>query len=134
MSNSSTIGKNFSARSFTSEGGPATSSFSPSKRSIGDLFTFEFKTLQVPERIKKIRVAVNVDSDLAIRGGQSSVNYNFDFFGVSQGGSISTPIADPSLNRAVSYIGTQGALLKTASELSPNETFSVKGEKAHWRF
>ncbi|HEY4504148.1 MAG TPA: hypothetical protein VJI73_00030 [Candidatus Paceibacterota bacterium] len=105
------------------------------KRSIGDLFTFEFKTLQVPERIKKIRVAVNVDSDLAIRGGQSSVNYNFDFFGVSQGGSISTPIADPSLNRAVSYIGTQGALLKTASELSPNETFSVKGEyaKSGWR-
>jgi len=74
------------------------------------LFKFNFETLKVPSRIQEIRVVVDVDSDLLLKGKKSSVNY--------------------SLDNVVGEIGSYGPLVKEAKNLSPNENFMVKGEYA----
>jgi len=96
--------------------------------SVG-LYKFNFETLKVPSRIQEIRVAVDVDSDLLLKGKQSSVNYNS--IGL-QSSELSAPsaISGRSLDNVVGKIGSYGPLVKTAKNLSPNESFMIKGEYA----
>jgi hypothetical protein len=96
--------------------------------SVG-LFKFNFETLKVPSRIQEIRVAVDVDSDLLLKGKKSSVNYNT--IGL-QSSELSAPsaISGRSLDNVVGKIGSYGPLVKEAKNLSPNESFMVKGEYA----
>ncbi len=96
--------------------------------SVG-LYKFNFETLKVPSRIQEIRVAVDVDSDLLLKGKQSSVNYNT--LGL-QSSELSAPsaVSGVSLDKVVGQIGSYGPLVKTAKNLSPNESFMVKGEYA----
>ena len=96
--------------------------------SVG-LFKFNFETLKVPSRIQEIRVAVDVDSDLLLKGKQSSVNYNS--IGI-QSSELSAPsaISGRSLDNVVGKIGSYSPLVKEAKNLSPNESFMVKGEYA----
>lgn len=96
--------------------------------SVG-LYKFNFETLKVPSRIQEIRVAVDVDSDLLLKGKQSSVNYNS--IGL-QSSELSAPsaISGRSLDNVVGKIGSYSPLVKTAKNLSPNESFMVKGEYA----
>lgn len=96
--------------------------------SVG-LYKFNFETLKVPSRIQEIRVAVDVDSDLLLKGKQSSVNYNS--IGL-QSSELFAPsaISGRSLDNVVGKIGSYGPLVKTAKNLSPNESFMVKGEYA----
>jgi hypothetical protein len=98
---------------------------------IFGLYKFNFETIKVNSRIQSVRVAVDVDSDLLLKGKQSSVNYN--------GGAESMPMAtlgDSSavssreLDRVVSNIGVSGALIKESKSLAPNESFNVRGEYA----
>lgn len=93
------------------------------------LFKFNFETLKVPSRIQEIRVAVDVDSDLLLKGKKSSVNYNT--IGL-QSSELSAPsaISGRSLDNVVGKIGSYGPLVKEAKNLSPNESFMVKGEYA----
>jgi hypothetical protein len=94
------------------------------------LYNFNFETIKVNSRIQSVKVAVDVDSDLLLKGKQSSVNYN---------DSVSAPIAklgdfsavsSRELDRVVSNIGISGALIKESKSLAPNESFNVKGEYA----
>lgn len=96
--------------------------------SVG-LYKFNFETLKVPSRIQEIRVAVDVDSDLLLKGKKSSVNYNT--IGL-QSSELSAPsaISGRSLDNVVGKIGSYGPLVKEAKNLSPNESFMVKGEYA----
>ncbi len=96
--------------------------------SVG-LYKFNFETFKVPSRIQEIRVAVDVDSDLLLKGKQSSVNYNT--LGL-QSNELSAPsaVSSVSLDKVVGRIGSYGPLVKTAKNLSPNESFMVKGEYA----
>jgi len=93
------------------------------------LFKFNFETLKVPSRIQEIRVVVDVDSDLLLKGKKSSVNYNT--IGLQSSG-LSAPsyISGRSLDNVVGEIGSYGPLVKEAKNLSPNENFMVKGEYA----
>ncbi|MDP2668469.1 MAG: hypothetical protein Q8P07_01380 [bacterium] len=98
------------------------------------LFKFMFETIKVPARIQEIRVAVDVDSDLLLKGKQSVVNYNTQTFGVGGQAISANPISSAELDKTVGSIGN-GALVKSAMSLSPNETFLVRGEyaKSWWR-
>jgi hypothetical protein len=98
------------------------------RESLG-LYKFNFETLKVPARIQEISVAVDVDSDLLLKGKQSSINYNT--LGV-QSRELSAPsaVSGANLDTMVEHIGSYGALVKTAKNLSPNESFTVKGEYA----
>lgn len=93
------------------------------------LYKFNFETLKVPSRIQQIRVAVDVDSDLLLKGKRSSVNYNTTGLGV---GELAAPqsVSSRDLDNIVGSIGAFGPLVKEAKNLAPNESFTVKGEYA----
>lgn len=95
------------------------------KESAG-LYKFNFETLKVPSRIEEIRVAVDVDSDLLLKGKRSSVNYNTGF----EVNELANPqsVSSRDLDRVVGNIGSYGPLVKEAKSLAPNESFLVKGE------
>ncbi len=90
------------------------------------LFKFNFETIKVPSRIEQIRVAVNVDSDLLLKGKQAQVGY-----GVSTSElAVPQAVSSRDLDRIVEKIGSCGPLVKEAKNLAPNETFIVSGEYA----
>jgi len=95
------------------------------------LYKFNFETIKVNSRIESVRVAIDVDSDLLLKGKQSSVNYN-------EAGSVpmaklgdSSAISSRELDRVVSNIGFSGSLIKESKSLAPNESFNVRGEYAN---
>ena len=94
------------------------------------LYKFNFETIRVNSRIQSTKVAVDVDSDLFIKGKQSSVNYN-------EGANMpmaklgdSSAVSSRELDRLVSNIGSYGAIIKEGKSLAPNESFNVRGEYA----
>lgn len=93
------------------------------------LYKFNFETLKVSSRIQEIRVVVDVDSDLLLKGKRSSVNYNTTGLGMSE---LAAPksISSRDLDKVVGSIGSYGPLIKEAKNLAPNESFIVKGEYA----
>jgi hypothetical protein len=93
------------------------------------LFQFNFEALKVPSRVQEIRVVVDVDSDLLLKGKKSSVNYNVSSL-KSSDLSESSAISGRSLDNVVGKIGSYGPLVKEAKNLSPNEGFIVRGEYA----
>jgi len=100
------------------------------------LFKFNFETLKVPSRVSSLQVAVDVDSDLILKGKKAVINYAVPAAATATGLGLAAGKADISsqqFNNTVSSIGSYGALVKTAKNLSPNESFSVKGEySASW--
>lgn len=96
------------------------------KKSFG-LFKFNFETIKVPSRIEQIRVAVDVDTDLLLKGKRARVDY-----GIPATSELAAPqaISSRDLDRVVGKIGSSGPLVKEAKNLSPNETFIVRGEYA----
>ncbi|HEY4495546.1 MAG TPA: hypothetical protein VJC01_03835, partial [Candidatus Paceibacterota bacterium] len=92
-------------------------------------FKFNFETLKVPARINQIRVTVDVDSDLFLKGKRASVDYGTRSFGVADLAAPSA-VSSGSLDNVVSKIGSYGPIMKNASNLSPNESFVVRGEYA----
>lgn len=96
--------------------------------SVG-LYTFNFETLKVPSRIQEVRVAVDVDSDLLLKGKRATVNYNS--LGVARERAASPQsISSSDLDKVVGNIGSYGPIVKEAKNLAPNESFIVKGEYA----
>jgi len=98
------------------------------------LSSFTFETIKVPSRVQEVRVAVDVDTDQILKGSHSNVNYGVSL-DATVGASASIAISGRSLDTVVGKIGSYGALVKDAKNLSPNESFSVKGEYATswWR-
>src|SRR3989338_6510564 len=93
------------------------------------LYKFNFETLKVPSRIQEIRVAVDVDSDLLLKGKKSSVNYNS--LGIASERAVAPQaISSRDLDKVVGSIGSYGPIVKEAKNLAPNESFVVKGEYA----
>lgn len=94
------------------------------------LYKFNFETIQVPARIQSVKVAVDVDSDLLLKGKQSSVNYNEVSNMPMAKLDDSSAVSSRELDSLVSSIGNSGSIIKESKSLSPNETFNVKGEYA----
>jgi len=95
------------------------------------LYKFNFETIRVNSRIQSMRVAVDVDSDLLLKGKRSSVNYNEDTVSMPMAKlGDSSAVSSRELDRVVSNIGVSGALIKESKSLSPNESFNVRGEYA----
>lgn len=98
------------------------------------LFKFNFETPKVASRISLMRVAVDVDSDLFLKGKKSQVNYNLPS---QEAFSLAMPagksLANPTLDSLSSSIGNYGSIVKEAKSLAPNESLMVKGEYASSR-
>jgi hypothetical protein len=94
------------------------------------LYKFNFETIKVNSRIQSIKVAVDVDSDLLLKGKRASVNYNeVSNIPMAKLGD-SSAVSSRELDSLVSNIGVSGSIIKEGKSLAPNETFNVKGEYA----
>ncbi len=94
------------------------------------LYSFNFESIKSANRIKDMKVAVDVDRDFVLKGQKSKVNYNSPEKAALQSGA-----SDLSIGRVAPYIGSEGGVVKTAQNLAANESFSVKGQYAEstWR-
>jgi len=95
-------------------------------KSMG-LYNFSFETIKVPSRIEEINVTVNVDSDLYLRGNKANVDYAPSSSFEDSIVPVSS-LSSRSLDNVVGKIGSYGSLMKKATNLSPNETFVVRGD------
>lgn len=98
----------------------------------GGLFNFNFKSLKSPVRISEMNVAVDVGSELYMRGQTSTVNYNNSINDTAFGleAATSAGFSNPTLDKASSQVGLVGVVKKQAKSLAPNEEFVVKGTYA----
>lgn len=97
------------------------------------LYSLNFKTLQVPQAVEEVRVAVDVSSDLYTRSGKSSVESSSLFegsIGAGVAADKSGDISSSGLDKLQGSIGSGGAFTKTGKSLVAGETFVVKGEFA----
>lgn len=105
------------------------------KKNLG-LYTFSFETIKVPSRVQDVKVAVDVDSELYLKGKKAEVQYNIDYTSTaSLGAATSVGLSSKEMDRTVQSIGTAGAITKNAKNLAPNEGFLVTGTyaKSPWR-
>ncbi len=97
------------------------------------LFKFNFQTLEVNSRVNTTRVAVDVDSDLILKGKNASVSYNSTTNKTTDMAAAAESFSSAKLDNIVGQIGSYTQLVKQAKNLSKNESFSVKGEySANW--
>ena len=95
-------------------------------------YDFEFETAKVPLMTQNVRVAVNVQGGLYLKGTRSNVNYQPNFKGISQAMEADTMTQEYSraVTQYASSITYASGLVKTATYLDPHESFSVRGKYA----
>lgn len=94
-------------------------------------YTFDFQTLKVGQRISSTDVAVNVDSDQYLEGA-GSVNYQAT--AAANAITNGTAPAPAALNQISDNLGQGGEINKSATDLAPGDTLSVKGRYASSAF
>jgi uncharacterized protein YneF (UPF0154 family) len=99
------------------------------KNTLG-LYKYDFETIKVSSRIQEVTIAINVDSELYLKGKKSEVNYSSEFKMDTMLSESSTPITNRNLDNLVRGIGSGGQIIKNAENLAPGESFTVKGEYA----
>lgn len=101
-------------------------------KNIYGAYNYDFETLKVNDDIRSLNVAIDVDSDLVLRGAQGEVQYRFadvsesTFKGVGGG---AAPLASGAIDTFYSNIG-YGRIIKTATNLAPLESYTVEGSFA----
>lgn len=91
-------------------------------------FNFEFKTMIDKKAVltEKVRVAINVQPDLYLKGAQVQVNYKPDFFSEAQATKIASEPAVYPYKRYYDIEYVRG-LVKWAYSLDQFESFTVRG-------
>ncbi len=99
-------------------------------------YNFEFETLKVEDRIRSLQVGINTDSDLYLRDAQSNVNYQMTDATSPIAGmkaqATSEAMRSTELDSLVQQIG-YGSIVKSASDLQPLDSYTVKGTYASSR-
>lgn len=104
------------------------SAFGYAKKNIFGAYEFAFQTPQVEDKIYTLRVGIDTDSDLVLRGGQAYVDYRFDSSSISTLKSVegSQAISSSAFDNYYQQIG-YGQIIKDASDLKTLESYEVKG-------
>lgn len=94
-------------------------------------YKYSFETLKASDQIQSLVVGINTDSDLFLKEPKSIVNYKFDQAGIQnlESKPDAQSLKSESIDRFYENIG-QGSIYKEASNLSPMESFTVKGTYA----
>lgn len=105
--------------------------FGYAKKDIVGTYQFSFETLQATEPVEQVDVGITTDTNLRLRGTQDKVNYRFENVGVVSKGMthMAAPAENTRLDSYYQQIGT-GQLIKSASNLQPLESFTVRGSYA----
>ena len=97
-------------------------------------YTYDFSTLQVNDKINNVQVGISTDADLVLKNAESQVNYRtapaMDMMAREE---IATGLKSQQLSTYYQEIG-YGQLNKSASNMQPNETFTVTGSYAQSTF
>ncbi len=101
------------------------------KKNLFGAYNYVFTTLKVEDRIRTVQVGVMTDSDLYLEGQRGTVNYKFTSAPLSAESLIvrQGAAANTQLDNFYQQIG-QGTIVKTASDLQPGESYTVKGSYA----
>lgn len=91
---------------------------------------FEFETPKVASRIQEVNVAVDVDSDLILRGKRTQIDYNSPDSMLKADTATNEGVSSRELDRWQRRIGWGGVVQKEAKNLAPNESMIVRGEYA----
>lgn len=106
------------------------------KSDLIGIYSFDFKTIidRNAVLVENVRVAVNVQEDLYLKGATASVDYQPDFFSeVAMQKVASEDIVSPYYGRASGNIEYATGIVKNASNLDPWESFHVNGQySANW--
>jgi hypothetical protein len=97
------------------------------------VYKFEFETAKLPFTTENVRVAVNVQDELHLKGGKSNVNYISSFSGMSKvmaESAADMAVQSRHINSYINDIAYAPGLVKTATYLDPHESFSVRGKYA----
>ncbi len=100
-------------------------------KSMG-VYSFAFKTPQVPARVEDVSVGVEVDSEFVLRGARSSVDYQSVTLEAPTSMALDASLGmqrSAELDRFVPSIG-RGQVSKSAKKLAPNESLIVTGQFA----
>lgn len=105
------------------------------EKSLG-VFDFDFETIKWNFDTNKIRVALNVQEGLFLKGGKAKVEYREGLMVYASAEKAVPPsgVQSESLQQFSSQIEWQEGLVKTASGLDPLESFHVKGSYSTSRF
>jgi len=105
--------------------------FGYAKKNVFGAYSFAFETLKVNDKIRSLQVGLATDSDLFLRGTRGNVNYRFEepTASLKAIGGAAEAVANSQFDRFSQQIG-QGTIVKTASNLSPLESYTVKGSYA----
>ncbi len=95
-------------------------------RDLFGRYDYTFETLKVDAPITTLQVGVSVDSDQVLKGVKGEVEYRFADPGVALKSAASEASTDSILTTYYSQIG-QGQVVKTASNLQPLESYTVRG-------
>lgn len=101
--------------------------FGYAKKNIFGSFDYHLETLKVDDSIRNLQLGIATDSDLVLKGVKGEVSYRFEAPQLaSLEKSAGAPAASTALDSYISQIG-QGGITKTASNLSPLESYKVSG-------
>jgi hypothetical protein len=93
-------------------------------------FNYTFESLKTNDTIQNLSVGISTDSDLYLKDAKGQVDYRFDAAPLAAGATSETSaFSNTAISRAYSQIG-QGSIQKTASNLAPLDSYTVKGKYA----
>lgn len=107
------------------------------KKNAYGAYDYTFESLQAEDSIRNMSIGLSTDSDLYMKGVSGEVNYRFEdatasIMNLGAGSGAEKGVASPMLDSYVSSIGT-GSIYKSASNLSPLESYKVEGAYADSR-
>lgn len=107
--------------------------FGYAKKNLFGARDFTFETLKVEDRIQTLQVGIATDSDLVLRDTKGKVNYRFEESAIAlKSAGTAAPLESAQLDQFVQQIG-QGEIVKSASNLQPLDSYSVRGSYADSR-
>lgn len=103
-------------------------------KSLFGSFKYKFSTLKVSDSVQDVTVAIDVDSDLFLKGAKSNVDFVKSVSPMALDAKVTSTseFASTRYDTVFNQVG-QGRIVKNAKNLASGETYTVKGEYADSR-
>jgi len=105
--------------------------FGYAKKNLLGGFDYSFESLKVSDKIRNLQIGISTDSDLVLKEVKGQVNYRMELSTMMAKGEMAfgAPATSSQLDSFYQQVG-YGQISKTASNLMPLESYSVKGAYA----
>jgi hypothetical protein len=105
--------------------------FGYAKKTLVGGYSYTFESLKTEQAIQNLQVGITTDSDLFLRGVKAKVNYRLEagVTALKATDAVAAPMANQQINQYYQQIG-QGDIVKTATNLQPLDSYTIKGSYA----